>query len=290
MQRLLKRWFGPILPRWAIDLVKERLAARLNRGPVKDMTLEPFGSAIRCTIDHHWSFLAPQECEVDLSWHNSSQESRAEISGIAEVAIQGGILFDIGAHAGIVSALFCAGRPTNKVYSFEPSPVSQKRLEAIRALNQIEDRMFIQAAAIGRDRAKLEMLLDPVGGMVQIQHFEHAGWAEPQRIEIDVESIPQAAERLGVIPDFIKLDIEGYEYEALQGALPFLSAHQPLLLFELHSNYLEERGLSPRQVVTMLSDCGYVFSTYTGQPLSAKFISDSPLQCLRFLARAKSAA
>lgn len=263
------------------------MAAQLNRGPVKDMTLEPSGSAIRCTIEHYGSFLAPKECEYDLSLHNATQEGRAEISGIAEVALQGGTLFDIGAHAGIISALFCAARPSNKVYSFEPSPVSQKRLEAIRALNQIEERMFIQPTAIGLDRAKLEMLLDPAGGYVQIQHFEHTSWAPPQRIEVTVESIPQAAERLGVIPDFIKLDIEGYEYEALQGAAPFLSAHQPLLLFELHHNYLEERGLSPRQVMTILVDCGYVFSTYTGQPLSARFIADSPLQGLRFLARAK---
>lgn len=262
------------------------MSARLNRGPIKDMTLEPSGLSIRCTIDHHWSFLAPQECQYDLSLHNSTQEGRAEISGIAEVALRGGTLFDIGAHAGIISALFCAGRSTNKVYSFEPSPVSQKRLEAIRALNQIEDRMFIQPSAIGSDRAKLEMLLDPAGGYVQIQHFEHTAWAAPQRIVVEVESIPQAAERLGVIPDFIKLDIEGYEYEALKGAASFLSEHQPLLLFELHHNYLEERGLSSRQVMTMLSDCGYVFSTYTGQPLSAGFIADSPLQGLRFLARA----
>lgn len=273
-----------------IDRVKERVVGQLNRGPVKDLTLEPFGSAIRCTIDHQWSFLAPQECRYDLELHTSTQEGRAELSGMADAALQGGTLFDIGAHMGIMSAIFCAARPTNKVYSFEPSPITQKRLEVIRALNQIEDRMFIQPTAIGRDRAKLEMLLDPVGGYVQIQHFEHAGWAEPQRIQVDVESIPQAAERLGVIPDFIKLDIESYEYEALQGAIPFLTAHRPLLLFELHSNYLEQRGLSPKQVVTMLSSCGYVFSTYTGQPLSAQSIADSPLQGLRFLARPKSAA
>jgi FkbM family methyltransferase len=266
------------------------VAGQLNRGPVKDLTLEPAGSAIRCTIDHQWSFLAPEECRYDLELHTSTQEGRAELSGMADAALQGGTLFDIGAHMGIMSAIFCAARPTNKVYSFEPSPVTQKRLEAIRALNQIEDRMFIQPTAIGRDRAKLEMLLDPAGGYVQIQNYAHAGWAEPQRIEVDVESIPQAAERLGVIPDFIKLDIEGYEYEALQGSMSFLTAQQPVLLFELHSNYLEQRGLSPKQVVTMLSECGYVFSTYTGQPLTAQAIADSPLQGLRFLARPKKAS
>ena len=289
MQRFLKHQLAPLLPRWVVNRIKDRVAARLNRGPVREISLEPAGDALRCTIDHEWSFLAPQECKYDLELHQSTQEGRAELSGIADVALQGGTLFDIGAHMGIMSAIFCAARPTNKVYSFEPSPITQKRLEVIRALNKIEDRMFIQPTAIGRDRAKLEMLLDPAGGYVQIQHFEHAGWAEPQRIQVDVESIPQASERLGVILDFIKLDIESYEYEALQGSIPFLTKHQPLLLFELHSNYLEERGLAPSKVVDMLTECGYVFSTYTGEPLPAKSISDSPLQGLRFMARAKRA-
>jgi FkbM family methyltransferase len=195
VQRFLKRWLAPILPRWVTQGIKQRVAAQLNRGPVKELTLEPAGTAIRCTIDHQWSFLAPQECQYDLELHTSTQEGRAELSGMADAALTGGTLFDIGAHMGIMSAIFCAARPTNKVYSFEPSPVTQKRLEAIRTLNKIEDRMFIQPTAIGRDRAKLEMLLDPAGGYVQIQHFEHAGWGEPQRIQVDVESIPQAAER-----------------------------------------------------------------------------------------------
>jgi len=290
MQRFLKRWLSPVVPRWVADRVRDRERTRLNRGEVKEVTTEMVEDAIRCTIDRRWSFLAPKECEYDLGLHQSSQEGRAELSGMADAGLQGSTLFDIGAHMGIMSALFCAMQPTNRAYSFEPSPLTRKRLEVIRNLNKIEDRMFIQPTAIGRDRSKLEMLLDPVGGYVQVQQFDHAGWAEPQRIEVDVESIAQASERLGVVPDFIKLDIEGFEHEALEGSLAFLKQHHPTLLFELHSNYLDERGLSPHQVVAMLTECGYSFSSYTGVPLSAASIADSPLQGLRFLAYDKTAS
>ena len=289
MQRLLKRWLAPVVPRWFADRLRDRERNRLNRGKVKEVTTETVGDAIRCTIDHRWSFMAPKECEYDLELHRSSQEGRAELSGMADAGLKGSTLFDIGAHMGIMSALFCAMQPGNRAYSFEPSPLTRKRIEVIRGLNELEDRMFIQTTAIGRDRSKLEMLLDPVGGYVQVQQFDHAGWAEPQRIEVEVESIAQASERLGVIPDFIKLDIEGFEYEALEGSLAFLKQHRPTLLFELHSNYLDQRGLSPRQVVAMLTDCGYNFSSYTGLPLAAKSIADSPLQGLRFLAYNKAA-
>ena len=290
MQRLLKRWLAPVLPHWLRQRIKAHAAAGLNDGPVKEITLEETETFIRCTIDHSWSFLAPKECQYDLELHQSTQEGRAELSGIATVALQGGVMFDIGAHMGIMSAIFCAAKPTNKVYSFEPSPITQKRLEVIRDLNQIQDRMFIQPTAIGQDRAKLEMTIDPLGGYVQIQKFEHAGWGETKQIQVDVESIPQAAERLGVIPDFIKIDIESYEYEALLGAKTFLIEHQPVLLFELHSNYLEQRGLKPGQVIDLLLECGYDFTTYTGQPLTARFVADSPLSNLRFLATPKNGA
>jgi FkbM family methyltransferase len=288
MQRFLKRLLSPVVPRWVADHLRDRERNRLNRGEVKEVTTESDGDAIRCTIDQRWSFLAPKECAYDLELHRSSQEGRAELSGMADAGLKGSTLFDIGAHMGIMSALFCAMQPANRAYSFEPSPLTRKRLEVIRGLNKLEDRMFIQPTAIGRDRSKLEMLLDPVGGYVQVQQFDHAGWAEPQRIEVDVESIAQASERLGVVPDFIKLDIEGFEHEALEGSLAFLKQHHPTLLFELHSNYLDQRGLSPRQVVTMLTDCGYNFSSYTGLPLSADSIADSPLQGLRFRAYAKT--
>src|SRR5271154_6766102 len=113
---MLKRWLGPHLPRWLIERIKGHLETQLNHGPVRDMTLESSGAAVRCTFDHQWSFLAPQDCQPDLAYQSSTQEGRAEFSGIADIALQGGTLFDIGAHIGLISALFCVARPTNKVY------------------------------------------------------------------------------------------------------------------------------------------------------------------------------
>ena len=84
----------------------------------------------------------------------------------------------------------------------------------------------VEPVAIGRTHARLEMLVDPGGGYVQVQRFEHSMWDAPQKIEVDIESLPEASARLGVIPDFIKLDIESYEYEAIDGARSFLAGAQ----------------------------------------------------------------
>ena len=285
MQRLLKRLLHNLVPRWLAHRIRDRIERRLNAGPVIPITVQRIAHSLRCQVGAHYAFFTPAECQRELDYHTHTPEGRAELSGLAAAALRGGVLFDIGAHAGLISALFCAARPGNTVFSFEPSPISQKRLEAIRDLNEFGSRMRIEPVAIGRAQAKLEMLVDPGGGYVQVQHFAHSMWDAPQKIEVNVESIPEASARLGVIPDYIKLDIESYEYEAIEGARGFLAEHRPELFIELHLNYLEERQLAPRTFVNTLAECGYHFFTCGGAPLKPRALYDSPLQGIRFIAR-----
>jgi hypothetical protein len=130
------------------------------------------------------------------------------------------------------------------------------------------------------------MLLDPAGGFIQERRFAHSMLAEPQPIQVTVENLADAAARLDAIPDCIMIDIEGYEDEAIFGAVDFLDQHRPLLLLELHLNYLEEKKVSAQSVVDALSGCGYTFATYGGTPLQPEQIYGSPLQGIRFMARA----
>jgi FkbM family methyltransferase len=285
MKRLVKRLLHNLVPRWVAHRIRDRIEQRMNAGPILEVRLEPVAPSIRCFVADKYSFLAPRECQRELDFHTHTQEGRAELSGIAEGALRGGTLFDIGAHAGLISAIFCAARPGNQVYSFEPSPISQKRLAAMRDLNQFDARMRVEPVAIGREKATMEMLIDPGGGYVQVQRFEHSMWDAPQKIQVPIESLPEASARLGVVPNFIKLDIESFEYEAIDGARAFLAEHKPELFIELHLNYLEERKLSPKELVQALTDCGYSFFTYGGTPLKAKELYDSPLQGIRFVAR-----
>jgi len=184
-----------------------------------------------------------------------------------------------------VSALFCAADPRNRVFSFEPSPVLVKRLLEIRELNCFGERMQIEAIGIGDTTKRAEMLLDPVGGFVQVQRFAHTMWAAPEPIAVQIERLPDVVARLGVVPQFIKLDVEGYEYEAIAGALEFLARHKPTIFLELHLNYLDERNLSARVVVEMLGQCGYGFYTCGGSPLKGRQLYDLPLPSVHVVAR-----
>lgn len=282
MKRQLKQLAQTFVPGPLLQRIKAMYVSRTQGEDFPALRLEEMGAFVRCTLEGLEPFDVPQDCKSDLVLFTDTYEGRTEVAGIARLARRGGVLFDIGAHTGLMAAVFCAAHPENRTFCFEPSPMLQSRLEAMRKVGHLEERMQIEPIAIGEKPSTLTMLVDPVGGFVQSQRFEHSMWAEPQEIQVRVESISDCVQRLKVSPDFIKIDIEGYEYEAVKGSLDFLAEKKPVLLFELHLNYLEQRQLSARTLVEMLAGCGYSFYEYSGRPVRAKELYDSPLASVRF--------
>jgi hypothetical protein len=104
------------------------------------------------------------------------------------------------------------------------------------------------------------------------------------RIEVEMTSLDREVERLGLEPDLLKIDVEGFEYEVLLGARGLLARRKPPICLELHLGLLERRGVAPRQVVELLQSHGYGFRTYHGRVLSADDVWDSMHAIFRFVA------
>jgi FkbM family methyltransferase len=285
MRRFLKRRINRFLPDRLRSSIKRRFNAKFAEPVGVNVTVEREGDALRCTIADVCSFLAPLSCQAGLANFTDSPEGRAEFANIARAAQTGGALFDIGAHSGLISAIFCAANSMNKAFSFEPSPILTERLFSIRELNQFGERMRVEQIGIGESSKTVKMILDPAGGFIQPEHFDHTMWATPQAISVRMESIADTASRLAVIPQFIKIDIESYEFEAIKGATQFLSRHKPEIFLEVHLNYLEQRSLSAKALIGMLRQCGYDLYTLAGARLKASDVYDSPLPTVHVVAR-----
>jgi FkbM family methyltransferase len=285
MRRFLKQHFNRFLPDIVRRALKRRFDAKFQTPVAADLVVEQTNGVLRCKIDNAFSFLAPLACREQLDRFTNAVDGRAEFHTIACAAKGGGVLFDIGAHSGVISALFCSANAQNRTFSFEPSPILSRRLWEIRDLNRFGERMSVEQVGIGDAKTKIEMLVDPAGGFVQSQRFAQTMWAPPEPIEVQLERIADAVTRLNVVPQFIKLDIEGYEYEAIRGSIEFLTRHKPTIFLELHLNYLEERNLSARAVVEMLESCGYCFFSYGGARLNRRDLYDSPLPGIHVVAR-----
>jgi hypothetical protein len=85
---------------------------------------------------------------------------------------------------------------------------------------------------------------------------------ETGEIEVDLVSLDALLDR-GEIkpPDTIKIDVEGAEFEVLQGARNLLSQHRPILFLDTHQREAHKKAIQ------LLSDLGYQFTILDGKTL-----------------------
>ena len=133
----------------------------------------------------------------------------------------GDLVFDVGAHVGDRVASF--HRLGARVVAVEPQPSMVKTL---RLLYGRSKSVAIEALAVGRESGRARMLINvdnPTVSSISPAFVEAAhdapGW-EGQRwsetIDVAVITLDALIAKHGV-PAFIKLDVEGFEAEALSG-------------------------------------------------------------------------
>ena len=133
----------------------------------------------------------------------------------------GDLVFDVGAHVGDRVASF--RRLGARVVAVEPQ---RAMLRALRLLHGRDRLVTIEPVAVGAQAGRARMLINsdnPTVSSVSPAFVEAAqgsvGW-ETQRwdesIDVEITTLDGLIERHGV-PAFIKLDVEGFEAEALSG-------------------------------------------------------------------------
>ena len=144
----------------------------------------------------------------------------------------GDLVFDVGAHIGDRVASF--QRLGARVVAVEPQP---SMVRALRLLYGRSRSVVIEALAVGREPGRARMLINvdnPTVSSVSPAFVEAAhgapGW-ESQRwsetADVAVTTLDALIAKHGV-PAFIKIDVEGFEAEALSS----LSQAVPALSFE----------------------------------------------------------
>jgi methyltransferase FkbM-like protein len=130
------------------------------------------------------------------------------------------VIFDVGGAEGYCALLYAANSP-GKVFSFEPNPSEVERLRANIDRNpELRDRLVVRKAAVGRENGDGTVTID------------------------------QMADEVGA-PDFIKVDVDGFELDVLTGGQRTLREKRPHLVVETHTRVLED------QCGALLVECGY---------------------------------
>jgi FkbM family methyltransferase len=174
--------------------------------------------------------------------------------------LSGMTVYDVGAFHGLLT-LFFASR-AKAVVCFEPNTQNYNRLMENLMLNGIKN-VEVRKVGVGsrpETRSMVGSPLMPGGASVDgktVEGLLRAGMGtvveEISIVTLD-EEIPQASLPA---PDFIKIDIEGWEIEALRGARNTLELHKPMLFLEMHGETTKEKRRKVAEIVAFLWEINY---------------------------------
>ena len=196
----------------------------------------------------------PEQRQVYFFGH---YHERYEAALVADLLDPGEVFWDVGANIGYFALVAAAavGDP-GQVLAFEPGTAALERLRANLALNHYKN-MVIYPLAVAE--AEGEATLYRAEGIADSSASLFAALAGSAGGEVCRTVALDGflkKEKLRP-PDFLKLDVEGAELRALQGAAQILAEHRPLLLVEMEEKNLRAAGASKAAIQAFLTDFGY---------------------------------
>jgi FkbM family methyltransferase len=179
--------------------------------------------------------------------------------GLLAAVMPGDVVWDIGANVGFYSAQFLQ-RQARKVVCFEPAPDAVKALEGKfgRGTSRA-NQVHIVPAALSNARGTAKFIADGSAPVNKIA--EGSGPGAGATIDVKVLRGDEALSEYQLPPpDIIKVDVEGYELEVIEGLAGVLALPGVRAVFvEVHFALLHERGLdvAPTRIVEILESRGF---------------------------------
>jgi FkbM family methyltransferase len=178
----------------------------------------------------------------------------------SDLNLGGMTVYDVGAFHGLLT-LFFASR-AKAVVCFEPNTQNHKRLIENLTLNGIKN-VEVRKVGVGSRRETRRMVgspLMPGGASVDekmVAELLRSG-AGTVVEEISIVALDEEILQSGLpAPDFIKIDIEGWEIEALRGARNILELHKPALFLEMHGETIRDKRRQVAEIVAFLWEMNY---------------------------------
>jgi FkbM family methyltransferase len=185
--------------------------------------------------------------------------------------LQGKTVFDAGGYVGIYALFFArAVGKTGRVVTFEPNPRNYEELTYNIGLNSFDNITAMQIG-LGRRHEQLDLVTDPIypsrgtikrgetiagatGGSSAQMYSVRESPRKPvtRAFKVEVFSLDHLM-RTGHLPkpDFVKIDVEGFEMDVLYGMVETIDNYKPDLLIEVH-------GEISREMIEILASKGYL--------------------------------
>ena len=185
----------------------------------------------------------------EYNWHEPSLTQF-----ILDLPPENKVLIDVGAHLGYFSIVF-SRLAKNESYAIELDPTNYSHLERmVQSSTGVRGKVETMNLGISDHEFLADMPVTAASPMSSLNRLDEK---QVDTRQVRVTSLDTFCNERGISPDIIKVDIEGFEWEFLKGCSETLDKCRPILIFEMHNDILNKKGVTEEDFVHALKDQGY---------------------------------
>ena len=193
--------------------------------------------------------------------HNKGFESCIEASR------NGKCVLDIGAHIGLVTLpLSQVLSPEGKIYSFEPATINNSILKKHISDNDINN-VIIEPYLVGaydeEDIVFFELNV-PTGMNSVVVIKNDYKYIETKKKQISLDSF---CTKHDLLPEIIKIDVEGAEIDVLKGGINIIKKAMPIIYLSVHPKHIMKLGKSLEDLNNIIEQLNYKCLTIDNKPV-----------------------
>ena len=210
-------------------------------------------------------FVSLEDFYASYQFFSESSIGRSELGYFLNRLRPGDIFFDIGAFRGAYGAAAKARLgDTITIHLFDPVPINVESIKLVSQLNHFR-RFEIIEMAVGTGNP-IAGHIDPKELMFRRTQTSHGS----ERATMRSVSLDAYTREKNVFPSIIKLDVEGFELDVLDGARRCLLENHPRLWLELHPELLRAEGKRWESALEILRSLGYRTTFFKDYDSSAR--------------------
>lgn len=167
---------------------------------------------------------------------------------------------DVGCHKGEILERMLHCSPQGHHYAFEPLPDMYRSLQ-----ERFGDKASIFPYALADtsgDKITFNLVANaPAYSGLRQRSYDDLPEARVEQIEVDVRRLDDVVPE-GTQIDFIKIDVEGGDYNVLRGASRIIGESKPLIIFEFGLGGADHYGVTPADLFALMAG-QYGYNLYT---------------------------
>lgn len=180
----------------------------------------------------------------------------------------GSLCLDVGANVGVYVLQFAHwSRPGGQIVAFEPNPAARSVLTRHVAMNDLTDRVRIVPEAVADIAGNQTFFAVDADGMSRLGAPNQALAGKSSAIVVPVITLDDFCGTQALAPDWLLIDIEGFEIAALAGAKQLIRRRRDKLgiVVEMHPNVWSSAGTTRAQAEELFAELGLSVVPLTGQ-------------------------